>query len=99
MGHSGSSGRDIHPIQLHTEVRLQDSVSTRAVLPEIPAADHNQPCRAGSSPVYRRDGLVPGQVIEGPAIVEQIDTTVIVFPGDRMTADAWGNLVITLGGE
>ena len=55
--------------------------------------------RAGSSPVYRRDGLVPGQVIEGPAIVEQIDTTVIVFPGDRMTADAWGNLVITLGGE
>ena len=68
-------------------------------VPEIPAADHNQPCRAGSSPVYRRDGLVPGQVIEGPAIVEQIDTTVIVFPGDRMTADAWGNLVITLGGE
>ena len=55
--------------------------------------------RASISPVYRRDDLAPGQVIEGPAIVEQLDTTVIVFPGDRMATDPWDNLVITLGGR
>ena len=54
--------------------------------------------RAGMSPVYRRPDLAPGQAIEGPAIVEQLDTTVIVFPGDRLRVDPWGNVVIALGG-
>ena len=53
--------------------------------------------RRRPSPVYRRGDLVPGQAIRGPAIVEQLDTTVIVFPGDRMRVDPWGNLVISLG--
>ena len=51
---------------------------------------------AHRSPVYRRSDLAPGQVIRGPAIVEQLDTTVIVFPGDRTRVDEWGNLVIGL---
>lgn len=54
--------------------------------------------RVHPSPVYRRSELAPGQVVLGPAIVEQLDTTVIVFPGDRMQADEWGNLVIALSG-
>ena len=53
--------------------------------------------RRRPSPVYRRGDLAPGQTIDGPAIVEQIDTTVIVSPGDRMRVDPWGNLVISLG--
>ena len=52
------------------------------------------PGDATVSPVYRRDDLVPGQVIEGPAIVEQLGTTVVVFPDDGMAADPRGNLVI-----
>ena len=55
--------------------------------------------RPRMSPVYRRGDLAPGQAVHGPAIVEQLDTTVVVFPGDRMRVDAWGNLVIALGGE
>ena len=54
--------------------------------------------RSRASPVFRRSKLAPEQVIHGPAIVEQLDTTVIVFPGDRMRVDPWGNLVIALGG-
>ena len=54
--------------------------------------------RSRASPVFRRSELAPVQVIHGPAIVEQLDTTVIVFPGDRMRVDPWGNLVIALGG-
>jgi N-methylhydantoinase A len=49
------------------------------------------------TPVYRRDHLAPGQSLEGPAIIEQLDATALVYPGDRCAVDAWGNLLITLG--
>jgi len=48
------------------------------------------------TPVFHRDDLAPDQRLEGPAIVEQMDTTVLVFPGDVCTVDRWGNLVIDL---
>jgi N-methylhydantoinase A len=47
-----------------------------------------------STPVFDREALTPGHVIVGPAIIEQMDTTVLVFPGDSCAVDRWGNLVI-----
>ena len=44
--------------------------------------------------IWRRDALVRDQVIEGPAVVDQMDSTIPLFPGDRARVDAWGNLVI-----
>jgi N-methylhydantoinase A len=44
--------------------------------------------------VYQRDDLQPTQVLRGPAIVEQEDTTTIVLPGWSATVDAIGNLLI-----
>jgi N-methylhydantoinase A/oxoprolinase/acetone carboxylase beta subunit len=35
--------------------------------------------------VYDRDGLAPGDTVDGPAIVEQADTTTLVEPGWRAT--------------
>ena len=35
-----------------------------------------------------------GQEIDGPAIVEQPDTTTVVYPGQRLRVDEAGNLVI-----
>jgi len=52
-----------------------------------------------NTPVYRRDELSAGQTLAGPAIIEQLDTTIPIFPGDRGNVDAWGNLVITLAKE
>jgi N-methylhydantoinase A len=51
-----------------------------------------------SVPVWRRRDLSAGQRIEGPAIVEQLDATSLIFPGDRAEIDAWGNIVIELAG-
>lgn len=48
------------------------------------------------TPVYRRAELARGQGISGPAIIEQLDTTVIVFPADSCTVDDWGNLLIDI---
>ncbi|MGB8811923.1 MAG: hydantoinase/oxoprolinase family protein [Paracoccaceae bacterium] len=49
-------------------------------------------------PVYWRDFLPLDLRLHGPAIIEQMDTTIVVEPGDMVTADAMGNLIITVGG-
>ncbi len=49
------------------------------------------------TPVYARERLPIGAVFNGPAIVEQMDTTTVVEPGDSMAVDDAGNLIITLG--
>ena len=50
------------------------------------------------TPIYRRGQLPPGSRIDGPAIVEQLDTTTVVEPGDRVEADALGNLILDVSG-
>jgi len=46
------------------------------------------------TPVYHRDHLPPSQEISGPAIVEQMDSTIVIFPEYRAVADRYGNLLI-----
>ncbi|MEM8665786.1 MAG: hydantoinase/oxoprolinase family protein, partial [Pseudomonadota bacterium] len=47
-----------------------------------------------STPVYAREKLVAGMVADGPAIVEQMDTTTVVPPGMRLAVDRAGNLIL-----
>ena len=47
------------------------------------------------TPIYRREDLARGQRIDGPAIVEQLDTTTIVFPDETLAVDRHGNLLVT----
>ncbi|HVV11455.1 hydantoinase/oxoprolinase family protein [Amycolatopsis sp.] len=49
--------------------------------------------------IYRRALLRPGDRIAGPAIVEQMDTTTIVMPGDTCSVDSYANLIIESGDE
>jgi N-methylhydantoinase A/oxoprolinase/acetone carboxylase beta subunit len=44
---------------------------------------------------YERTELLAGNVIEGPAIITQFDSTSVVPPGFTCTVDPVGNLVIT----
>jgi len=48
------------------------------------------------TPIYSRERLPLDAQIIGPAILEQMDTTVVVEPGDRVSQDADGNLIIKL---
>jgi N-methylhydantoinase A len=45
-------------------------------------------------PVYDRERLAPGHRLAGPAIVEQMDATTLLLPGDVARVDPLGNLVI-----
>lgn len=44
--------------------------------------------------VVWRDDIASGETIKGPAIVEQHDTTIVIYPGQHAVADAAGNLII-----
>ncbi len=51
------------------------------------------------TPVYRRDRLPIDEPVEGPAIVEQPDTTTVVYPGQVCRVEASGNMRITVRQE
>lgn len=46
------------------------------------------------TPVYRRDFLPEAATFDGPAIVEQLDATTVIEPGNRVDRDSLGNLVV-----
>ena len=48
-----------------------------------------------NSAIVDRDALGAGDVLDGPAIVEELDTTVVVPSGWSALADEHGNLVLT----
>ena len=48
------------------------------------------------TPTYHRDALQWGNRIAGPALVEEHASTTLVLPGDRLTVDEFGNLVMEI---
>ncbi len=46
------------------------------------------------TPLYERESLALGQKIQGPAIVEQQDTTTVIYLNQQAEVDDWGNLII-----
>lgn len=79
--------------------------------PRVPVASSSNPARARKSerrayfsegrswattPVYDRAGLEHGHRVAGPALVEQLDTTLVLPPGSRSTVDRYGNLRVRL---
>src|SRR5208283_5141074 len=51
------------------------------------------------SKVYDRRRLKPGMRVDGPAIVEQMDSTTVLPPGLTAAVDALGNLRVKVGTE
>jgi N-methylhydantoinase A len=50
------------------------------------------------TPVYARERLPLDAAFDGPAILEQMDATTVLPPGDSLAGDADGNLIVTIGG-
>ncbi|MDE1947830.1 MAG: hydantoinase/oxoprolinase family protein, partial [Burkholderiales bacterium] len=46
------------------------------------------------TPVFARSAFAPGMTLDGPAIIEQSDTTTVVEPDMALTVDAQGNLLV-----
>lgn len=48
------------------------------------------------TPIYKREFLMVNAKFKGPAVIEQLDTTIIVEPENQVEVDLEGNLIITL---
>ena len=48
--------------------------------------------------IFNREALPLSAKIKGPAILEQMDTMVLIEPGDEAISDKNGNILISLGG-
>jgi N-methylhydantoinase A len=86
-------------------------VVDKPAMRKVPRGAAAPPCAAsaGTRPVYFRDrGFVPtrtfaraaltaGNRIKGPALVEEHASTTVLMPGDTLTVDAFGNLVVAIG--
>lgn len=48
------------------------------------------------TPVYQREKLPQNAKFTGPAVIEQLDCTTVIDPGNRVELDALGNLLVTV---
>ncbi len=55
---------------------------------------HSRPAK---TPIYDRADLQPGHAVGGPAIIEQFDSTSVLYPKDRLVVDDVMNLLVTVG--
>ncbi len=74
-------------------------VSAASAPPEPPApggarAVYFTADAAVQTPVYPRAALKPGHTLKGPAVIEQLDATTLLYPGDGLRVDAAFNLHI-----
>ena len=50
-------------------------------------------------PVYDRYRLEPGAILVGPAIIEEREATIVLWPGDEARVDGYRNLLVSLSEE
>jgi N-methylhydantoinase A len=46
-------------------------------------------------PIYQRDQIDVSANVAGPAILEQLDCTTVIRPGQMARVDEWKNLIVT----
>jgi N-methylhydantoinase A len=50
-----------------------------------------------NSVIYLRSGFKPGDRLDGPAVIEEMGATILLYPGDTMEVNESGHLVIDVG--
>jgi N-methylhydantoinase A len=46
-------------------------------------------------PIFSRSDLAPGQVVLGPAVIEEYSSTSVIQPNQSVTIDPFGNMLLT----
>lgn len=59
----------------------------------------DDPAAPVSSRIVWRPGLAPGAVVEGPAVIEEPNSTTLIYPGDVATVTEHGHLDIAIAAE
>ena len=77
--------------------QAEQATDTPLPAPELERPVYFDADAAVATPVYQRAALSPGHALAGPAVVEQLDATTLIYPGDTALVDAARNLIIELG--
>ena len=48
-------------------------------------------------PILLRSGFKAGDRLDGPAVIEEVGATILLYPGDNMEVNEFGHLVIKVG--
>jgi len=95
-------------VNLHTAViGRRKPVPLTSLIAETEQKTQIQDCKTGirrawfesgwqETPIYERESLPLKTSFKGPAIIEQLDTTIIVEPDNKVEVDLDGNLIISL---
>jgi N-methylhydantoinase A len=96
---------EIHPVlvNLHTAVLGRRPSIDLASLAQPHSVAQTVKTRAvwfangeTQTPIFRREHLASGQTLEGPAIIEQLDTTTVLPPRSHTLVDPSGNLIVSV---
>ncbi len=95
------------PDEIVELVQFNVSVFGDAAKPALPQLPESEPATPASTrrvwfaaggavdcPVYARDDLTPADRIVGPAILEELDSTTVVHPGQHLTVSSHGVAVL-----
>jgi N-methylhydantoinase A len=80
------------------ELRRYDAAANGAGPRDTRLVVFDGSAEAVQTPVFARDALPAGTAIEGPAVIDQLDSTTLVPPGVRAEVDEWLNIRIHVGG-
>jgi N-methylhydantoinase A len=75
------------------------SVAGAQATPYAMRRAHFNASEARDVPVWQRSGLSPGARIEGPAIIEEKTSTIVLYPGQRAEVDPYLNIEVELPGK
>jgi N-methylhydantoinase A len=102
-------GDEQKPVQI-VNLRLRMTAAAEPYAPrrrELAPGDGSKACYAerpiyfdgkfAPSRLYHREGLVPGDVIRGPAMITEYTSATVLPPDCIAAVDGLGNLVITIG--
>ncbi len=84
----------VEPPELAVEVRAGDPDDAIAETRRVGFGDGDR-----DTPVYDRSRLPTDATVDGPAVVEGSESTVVVHPGQRARVDGDANLVVETGGD
>jgi N-methylhydantoinase A len=100
-----------HPIQLVTlrvvaSGRMVQTPMPRLSAPVRPPAERDMRSvyfetigHWSTCPVYWRNDLGAGTSLNGPAVIEQVDSTILLYPGDRGCVDKFGHMTVEVSDE
>lgn len=87
-------------VSLTRKVTSIERVAVHRYAPPDPATDAARDAYFGPkhgwcrTPVLRRDAIPQGVAMDGPALVEDDGSTIVVAPEQRLHVDQWGNICV-----